>query len=161
MTNMDKTQAVIDFLLTCNEIMNSPLYLNFVNAKNGVNQLLTLESDKNINSPYIDGSVKKRYSLTFIVYLTISVNPLVKLSDVNNENVADLATVQALMDWVELQNTNHTYPNFGADYLVEEIGTTTNNPRLDQIDATQSVPLARYSFTIYVDYIDFTKRLWK
>ena len=158
---MDKTQAIINYLITCQDIMNSPLYLNFVNAKNGVNQLLTLTSDKNIDSPYVDGSVKKRYSLTLITYLTISPNPLVKATSVSNENVADLSTVQALIDWIDTQNTAHNFPNFGTDFLVEEIGTTTNNPRLDQIDATQSVPLARYSFTIYVDYIDYTKKIWK
>lgn len=158
---MDKNKALINYLITCEDIMNSPLYLNFVNAKNGVHQIQTIESDKNINSPYIDGSVKKRYSLTLITYLTISINPLVKIEDINNENVADLATVQKLIDWIDEQNTIHNYPNFGNDCVVEEIGTTTNNPRLDQIDATQSNPLARYSFTIYVDYIDNSKRLWK
>lgn len=158
---MDKNKSIINYLITCQDIMNTPLYLNFVNAKNGVHQIQTIESDKNINSPYIDGSVKKRYSLTLITYLTISINPLVKVEDINNENVADLATVQKLIDWIDEQNTIYNYPNFGDDCIVEEIGTTTNNPRLDQIDATQSNPLARYSFTIYVDYIDNSKRIWK
>lgn len=157
---MDKNKALINYLITCQDIMNTPLYLNFVNAKNGVHQIQTLESDKNINAPYIDGSVKKRYSLTLITYLTISINPLVKVEDINNENVADLATVQKLIDWIDEQNTNHNYPNFGDDCVIDEIGTTSNNPRLDQIDATQSNPLARYSFTIYVDYIDNSKRMW-
>ena len=157
---MDKNKAIINYLITCKDIMNTPLYLNFVNAKNGVHQIQTLESDRNINSPYIDGAVKKRYSLTLITYLTISINPLVKIKDINNENVADLATVQKLMDWIDEQNTNHIYPNFGNNCIIDEIGTTSNNPRLDQIDATQSNPLARYSFTIYVDYIDTSKRIY-
>lgn len=157
---MDKNKALINYLITCEDIMNTPLYLNFVNAKNGVHQIQTLESDKNINLPYIDGSVKKRYSLTLITYLTISINPLVKVENINNENVADLATVQKLIDWIDEQNTNHNYPNFGNDCVIDEIGTTSNNPRLDQIDATQSNPLARYSFTIYVDYIDNSKRIY-
>lgn len=157
---MDKNKAIINYLITCQDIINTPLYLNFVNAKNGVHQIQTLESDININSPYIDGSVKKRYSLTLVTYLTISTNPLVKVEDINNENVADLATVQKLMDWIDEQNTNHIFPNFGDNCIIDEIGTTSNNPRLDQIDATQSNPLARYSFTIYVDYIDNSKRIY-
>lgn len=158
---MDKTQSMIDYLLQCPAILNSPLYLNFVNAKNGVNQLIPLSSDRAINKPYVDGSVLKRYSITFIVYLTISPNPLVKISGTNNENVTDLSAVQALMDWIETQNDAHNYPNFGTACHIEEIGTTTNNPRLDQIDATQSVPLARYSFTVYVNYVDNSKLIWK
>lgn len=157
---MDKNKSLINYLITCEAIMNSPLYLNFVNAKNGVHQIQTIESDKNINNPYIDGSVKKRYSLTLITYLTISQNPLVKVENINNENVADLDTVQKLMDWIDEQNTNHNYPDFGTECEIDEIGTTTNNPRLDQIDATQSNPLARYSFTIYVDYLDKSKMIW-
>ena len=158
---MDKNQAVIDYLLTCEDIYNSPLYFNLANIKNGVNQLLKLSDDRNIEKPYIDGSVLKRYSLTIISYLTISNNPIVKVEDIDNENVTDMANVQKLIDWIEVQNTNKIFPNFGTDCLVEEIRTTTANARLDQIDATQSNPLARYSFTIQIDYVDKSKVLWK
>lgn len=157
---MDKNQAVIDYLLTCDAIYNSPLYFNLANIKNGVNQLLKLSDDKNIEKPYIDGSVLKRYSLTIISYLTISNNPIVKVENIDNENVTDMANVQKLIDWIANQERLKNYPNFGENCLVEKISTTTNNPRLDQIDATQSNPLARYSFTIQVEYIDNTDKLW-
>lgn len=158
---MDKNQATINYLLTCEPIYNTPLYFNFANIKDNVNQFLTLTSDKNIEEPYIDGSIKKMFSLTIISYLTISNNPIVKIEGINNENVDDMATVQALIDWIDTQNENRNFPNFGEDCFVDKISTTTNNPRLDQIDATQSTPLARYSFTIQIEYIDNSKKLWK
>lgn len=157
---MDKNQALIDYILTCEPIYNSPLYFNFADVKNGVNQFLTLSNDKNINQPYIDGSVKKMFSFTIISYLTISNNPIVKVQGINNENISDMNIVQKLIDWIADQERLKNYPNFGEKCLVEKISTTTDNPRLDQIDATQSNPLARYSFTIQVEYIDNTNRIW-
>lgn len=158
---VDKNQAIIDYLLTCEAIYNSPLYFNLANIKNGVNQLLKLSDDRNIEKPYIDGSVLKRYSLTIISFLTISTNPIVKVANIDNENVTDMASVQSLIDWIEEQNNNRNFPNFGEDCLVEEIRTTTSNARLDQIDATQSNPLAKYSFTVQIDYVDRSNMLWK
>lgn len=158
---MDKNKAVIDYLLTCKPIYNTPLYFNLANIKNGVTQLLKLSDDRNIERPYIDGSVLKRYSLTIISYLTISNNPIVKVEGIDNENVSDMASVQELIDWIVEQNENRNFPNFGEKCVVEEIRTTTSDARLDQIDVTQANPLARYSFTIQIDYLDNTNKLWK
>lgn len=157
---MDKNQAVIDYLLTCEGIKNSPLYFNFINAKDGTKQFLTLSNDKNIQKPYIDGSVEKRYQLTIQDFRSISINPLVKVPEFSNENVSDFDDVQALLDWIKVQNKNKTFPDFGQNCIIDEISTTTDNPRLDQIDATVNPPLARYSFTITINYLDISDRIW-
>ena len=34
----DKHQAVIDYLINCPNILNSPLYFNFINAEDNTNQ---------------------------------------------------------------------------------------------------------------------------
>lgn len=158
---MDKNKAVIDYLLTCKSIYNTPIYFNLANIKNGITQLVKLSDDRNIEQPYIDGSVLKRYSLTIISYLTISDNPIVKIEGIDNENVSDMLSVQNLIDWVVEQNKNRNFPNFGKLCDIQEVKTTTDNPRLDQIDATQANPLAKYSFTVQVDYIDNTDKIWK
>lgn len=158
---MDKNKAVIDYLLTCESIYESPLYFNLADIKNGINSLILLSNDRNIERPYIDGSVLKQYSLTIQCYSTISNNPIVKVAGIDNENVSDVNNIQQLIDWIVEQNDNKNFPNFGEDCLVEEIRTTSDNPRLDQIDKTQSNPLARYSFTIQIDYLDKSKMLWK
>lgn len=157
---MDKNQAVIDYLLTCEDIQNSPLYFNFINAKDGTKQMLTLSNDKNIQKPYIDGSVEKRYQLTIQDYRSISNNPLAKVPGFSNENVDDFKDVQDLLDWIKVQNKNKIFPDFGQDCIIDDISTTTDNPRLDQIDASVSPPLARYSFTITINYLDISDRIW-
>lgn len=157
---MDKNKAVIDYLLTCEPIRDSALYFNFANAKNGTKLFVTLTQDKNIEKPFINGSISKRYSLTVISYLTISDNPLVKVSGFDDENISDMAEVQALIDWIAEQNSIKNFPDFGENCIVEDINTTAGNPRLDQIDTTISPPLARYSFTIQINYTDNTNIIW-
>lgn len=157
---MDKNQAVIDYLLTCEGIKNSPLYFNFINAKDGAKQLITLSNDKNIQKPYVDGSVMKRYQLTVQDYRAISSNAIVKQVGFANENVDDFSDVQALLDWIKVQNTSKVFPDFGGNCIIDEISTTTDNPRLDQIDASVTPPLARYSFTITINYLDISERVW-
>jgi hypothetical protein len=158
---IDKNQALIDYLLTCEPIYNSPLYFNFADAKNGINQLITLPNDKALDNEYIDGSVSKMYSLTIIVYLSIANKAIVKVAGVDNENVIDYSEVMALMEWIGEQNIKGNYPNFGDNCIVEKIETTSNAPRLDQINTTVTPPLATYSFTINVKYLDNTNKLWK
>ena len=174
--SIDKNKAIIEYLLTCEDISGSVLYFNFANIKDSVKQFITLAQDVAIDTPYINGDIRKRYSLTIISYLSISSNPIVKVpvsqsgtsvigtSQINteprNENITDMAEVQALIDWISEQEIYHNYPNFGDDCEVEAIRTTTNNPVLDQIDATKTPPLAKYTFTIQVDYIDTSRRIW-
>lgn len=157
---VDKNSAMISYLLSCEEISQSTLYFNFANIKDSITQFITLSQDVAVDTPYIDGSVLKRYSLTVISYLSISENPIVKVAGYTNENVSDMAEVQTLIDWIKAQNEERNFPNFGNDCLVESIRTTTNNPVLDQIDATKTPPLAKYTFTVQVDYIDYSKKLW-
>ena len=158
--NVDKNGAIIAYLLTCEPIANSQLYFNFANIKDSITQFITLSQDKAIDTPYIDGAVRKRYSLTIISYLSISSNPVVKVAGYTNENVSDMAEVQALIDWIAAQDEARNYPDFGDDCEVESISTLTNNPVLDQIDATKTPPLAKYTFTIQVEYIDKSKCIW-
>lgn len=159
--SVDKNNAMIEYLLTCQDIASSTLYFNFANIKDSITQFITLAQDVAVDTPFIDGCVRKRYSLTVISFLSISDNPVVKVSGYSNENVSDMAEVQALIDWIAEQETEHNYPDFGEDCECEFIQTTTNNPVLDQIDATKTPPLAKYTFTIQVDYIDSSKKIWR
>ncbi|MCH5210438.1 MAG: hypothetical protein J1F01_05675 [Oscillospiraceae bacterium] len=156
---MDKNQAVIDFLLNCEEFKNSQLYFNYVNAKDGAKGVITLATDKATQKPYIDGSVMKRYQFTIQDNRSISANPLVKIQGFNNENVTDFEDVQKLLDWITEQNEKKHYPDFGGDCQIDDMTATTENPRLDQIDATVTPPLARYSFTITINYLDTSEKM--
>lgn len=159
--SVDKNQAVINYIIQCPEIINSPLYFNFLNANDGTTQLLTQSNERYASKRYIDGSVLKIYSFTIVISKSTADIAVVKLEGYPNENVSDMADIQALIDWIQEQEDLHNYPNFGEDCLVEEISTTSENPHFDGIDEQVSPPLAIYSVTIEIKYLDVSKVIWR
>ena len=159
--SVDKNKAVIDYLITCPQIYRTPLYFNFINAKDSTKQIITDAVDKYTSKPYIDGSVSKLYTFTIIDFRSVSDLAIVKLSGYASENIEDLSDVQALIDWIAEQNENRVYPDFGEDCVVESIKTTTENPNLVGVNEETTPPLAMYSVVIQIEYIDYSKQLWK
>lgn len=158
---IDKNQAVIDYLCQCPQIQQSPLYFNFINAEDDTNQFVTTSNDRYANKSYIDGSVLKIYTFTIITYKSAADVAVVKLDGYPNENVSDMSDIQALIDWVSEQDEIHNYPDFGDDCVIDSIHTTTENPRFDGIDDQVKPPLAIYTTTIEITYIDYSKKLWR
>lgn len=158
---VDKNQAVINYIIQCPEIVNSPLYFNFLNANDGTAQLLTQSNERYASKRYIDGSVLKIYSFTIVIAKSTADIAVVKLEGYPNENISDMADIQSLIDWIQEQEDLHNYPNFGEDCLVEEISTTSENPHFDGIDEQVSPPLAIYSVTIEIKYLDISKKVWR
>ena len=159
--SVDKNQAVIDYLIQCPQILNSPLYFNFINAKNDSNQFVTLTNDQFANTPYIDGSVMKIYTFTIITYKSAADLAVVKMEGYPNENVSDMSDIQALIDWVKEQQELHNYPNFGETCIIDDIYPTTDNPSFDGIDDQVTPPLAVYSTSIQIRYLDMSRKLWR
>ena len=158
---VDKNQAVIDYLITCPQILNSPLYFNFINAKNNTNQFLTSSRDAYTNIKYVDGSVLKVYTFTIITFKSAADIAVPKLIGYENENVSDMATIQSLIDWIHEQEELRNYPNFGEQCEIDEILTTSDSPNFDGIDEQVSPPLAVYSVSIQIKYIDRSKMIWR
>lgn len=159
--SIDKNQAIIDFLITCPELSSNPLFFNYVNAKEDSTQIITQSNDKSMNKTFVDGSVLRRYTFTFIYFKSISYTPVVKQPGYSNENVEEMLDVQAVVDWVTEQAEIFNYPNFGPNCFIEEMKVLTDNPNLNSIDTTSTPPLAKYSLTIQIDYIDTSKMLWQ
>ena len=159
--SIDKNQAIIDFLITCPELSSNPLFFNYVNAKEDSTQIITQSNDKSMNRTFVDGSVLRRYTFTFIYFKSISYTPVVKQPGYSNENVEEMLDVQAVVDWVTEQAEILNYPDFGTDCFIEEMKVLTDNPNLNSIDTTSTPPLAKYSLTIQIDYIDTRKMLWQ
>ena len=172
--NDNKHQAVIDFLCNCPQIRDNPLYFNFINAKDENKQIITQANDIATHRPYIDGSVKKRYTFTLIDFKSLSYNPIVKNIQVNsssgssepepafiNENVEEILDTQAIIDWIREQADINNYPNFGEDCYIDDMRVTSDIPNLNGIDTRTNPVLAQYSFTIQIDYIDSSKKLWR
>ena len=108
----------------------------------------------------IDGSVYKQYTFTIIAFKSVSYNPLVKQTGYTDENVDDMAQVQALIDWVNEQDEQYNYPDFGANCFIDSMTALSDNPNLNSVDTTLTPALAKYSISIRIDYLDNTKKLW-
>ena len=158
---MDKNKAIINYLITCPIINENPLYFNFIHGNEDDKQIITTSNDKAIDRPYIDGSVLKRFTFTIIDFKSIAYRAIVKDGIHPDENVEDLLQVQDIIDWITEQNDERNFPDFGEDCVVEEITTTASNPTLNGIDSNVSPALAKYSISIQVNYIDYSKMLWK
>lgn len=157
---IDKNKAVIEYLLTCEDIADSPLYFNLIDAKDNTIQILTTAEDKTMSRPYIDGSVPKRYTFNLITFKSISDMEIVKDEDYPNENVDELQTVQQLLDWIIEQQDLRNYPDFGENCIVDSIDTTTDTPRFDGINTEIQPPLAMYSISIVIEYLDTSKVIY-
>lgn len=156
---MDKNQAVIDFLLTCPSIANNPIFFNAIQAKDNTKEIITLANDRNVHRPYIDGSVDKRYTFTIIDFRSITYNPLVTIPGYTNENVTDMLDVQGVIDWIEQQNDDRVFPNFGSNCQIDAIHTLTDNPNLNGLDTGVTPVLAKYSISVQIDYLDKSKMI--
>ena len=160
MANLDKNKAIIDFLLQCPSIQNNPLFFNFVNAKDDNKQIVTSGNDTVIDRPFIDGSVQKRYTFTIIDYKSIAYTAIVKQAGYPNENVEDILATQDIIDWITEQALIRNYPNFGTECVIDDMKVTTTNPNLNGVDTSVAPALAKYSFSIQINYIDYSHVKW-
>lgn len=157
MAQIDKNQAIINFLLDCPAIANNPLFFNFLQAQDNNKQIITQASDTLLNKHFIDGSVMKRYLFTIIDFRSVAYQPLPKVSGLSSENVEEMFDVQGIMDWINEQGESRNYPDFGSGYIIDDMRTTANNPNLSGVDTQVSPALAKYSITVQIDYLDQTK----
>ena len=157
----NKHQAVIDYLVTCPTMQDSPLFFNFINAQDGTNQFLTVSNDEYTSTKYIDGSVQKIYTFTILTFKSVNDIEIVQIPGYKNENLSDMEDVQALIDWIQEQEEIHNYPDFGENCIVESIKTTTEEPNFDGIDEQVEPNLAVYSTSIQISYLDISKQLWR
>ena len=158
-TVIDKNKATIDFIATYPGIATSPIFVNFVNARNDDVQFLTDSNDKSLDRKFVDGSVMKRYTFSLVITKTITDMAIAK-DILTNENIDDIADIQKFMDWVNEQGENQVYPNFGTDCVIDEMATVAENPSLDGINTESSPAMALYGIEIRIDYIDYSKIIY-
>ena len=159
---IDKNQAVLNFIGTYEGIATSPIFINFINAKDKDIQFLTMSNEKALNHRFIDGSVMKQYTFSIVITRSITDMAMVKELETgeNNENIDDLAEIQSFMDWINEQGDKEHYPDFGSDCVIEEMHTTAENPSIDGVNTEVTPALALYSMEIVIDYIDYSKIIW-
>lgn len=157
---IDKNKAVIEWLQSCPQIKHTPLYFNFIEAKDNSKQFSTMANEKNVNRPNIDGSVLKRYTFTIQDYRSISFNPLMPLAVEQNENIEDIFDFQGFIDWISEQAARENYPDFGNKCEIEELKALSENPDIHGIQTVGGLDLAKYSVSIQIDYLDTSETIW-
>lgn len=157
---VDKTQAIIEYLLTCPKIENTPLYFNFIKPEDEDKQILTSANEKTLDKPFIDGSVSKRFTFTIVDYRSVAYQEMARYQITANESVEEFLDVQELIDWVNEQQELQNYPDFGDTCVIERIGTGAENPNLNGVDTQSNPVLAKYSISIQIDYLDISKVNW-
>ena len=163
---MDKNKAIVDFLLTCPYIQNNPAFFNFGQAKPNSKQIVTMATDIRINQSFVDGSVKRRYTFTIIDYKSIAYNAVVtrtvnETSTTVSENLDNAFEVQQVSDWVTEQSILRNYPDFGSDCVIDDMLVVTDQPNVNGVDKAVTPALAKYSISIRIEYIDYSKAIWK
>ena len=157
---VDRNQAIIDYLSQCPYIYNSPLFFNFINAKNDNKQIVTVINDKIMDKTFIDGSIQKRFTFSIIDYKSIAYDAVVKQSGYVNENVEDMFNVQEIINWIDEQEALRNYPDFGNECVIDNIKALSDNPNLNGVDNNASPSLAKYSVSIQVNYVDYSNTIW-
>lgn len=160
-TNVDKNQAVINFLLQCPAIRNNPLFFNFINAQDNDKQIVTLVNDTIMDKPFIDGSVQKRFTFTLIDYKSIAYTAIVKEPGYANENVEEMLDTQSILDWIVEQELIRNYPDFGESCVIDDMKALSNNPNLNGVDTALTPALAKYSISIQINYVDYSHMMWE
>lgn len=157
---INKNQAMVNFLLTCPTIKNNPIFFNFANIEDNASQIVIKADSIDLNKPFIDGSVLKRFTFSLVIYKSVSYNALVKMEGYPDENLQDLQEVQKVLDWIDEQDTNSNYPDFGTDCEIDGMESLTNNPDLNGVDTSLNPPMAKYSIGVRLIYLDKSKVIW-
>lgn len=152
---MNKNQIMLEYLQQCEGIKQ--LYFQYGEMRAGSVQMLTNSVESAARAEYIDGSRPRQLDYSLIWFKPISIVPVRNpATGQYNGNIAELDDVQNIIEWVEQQQDDHNLPDFGPGYEVDSIRCLHDVPQLLGIDTTSSPALARYSFTVRVEFLDTT-----
>ena len=157
-TNNDKNEKIISYLKTCPEIAKNPLFFNFAQREDNNQLYATYANSNDVVKKFIDGSRECIYTFTIIVYKSVAYNPLIE--GMSDENMEEWIDVQSVADWIEEQNDNNVFPDFGNDCVIDSIETLTNIPTLNNVESDMQPALAQYSLGVRIRYLDNSKVIW-
>ena len=170
MPAIDLNKCILDYIYECPVVAENPMYFCVAEAQDNNNQLVVSRETPQDTIEYIDGTIERTYRCDILLYKSVAYNPIVTEESAGsivpsetypNENIEDLVDGQTLIDWIELQNDNRHFPNFGESCIIESVKTTTSRPVLNGINDTLEPPLAQYSVGLEIKYLDISKQLWK
>ena len=157
---MDKNQIMIQFLMGCPIIQEKPLFFNFAEEEDDTNHFVSVSDDENTTKEFVDGSKLKQYTFQIISYKSLAHNPIREANIIADENLENMANVRGIMEWINQQGENKSFPNFGNGYIIESMQAINTDPSLNGVDTSVDPPLAQYSITVRITYLDQTKMIW-
>lgn len=137
---MDKNQAVYEYLQTYPKL-HSWLYFNTILDAPENASMLT-GNDVAINE-FIDGSSLRNYMFSVAFMKEYDAGT----SDINREAIEETSH---FTEWVEQQNHNEIFPDFGESNTVHEIWITDTVPNM-AVD--QESGIARYTLNVVISYL--------
>lgn len=129
------------------EFVGNSMNFNFSSEIPDKFSMVTEYSDKVVKK-FVNGDVRKTYGFAIIVIKHYSTYD-------DDLNLQCMNFVQAFMDWIEEQNRQKNFPDFGADCEVEEIEVLQNMPNLSGVNTEEG--LARYMIQCRVLYKEHDK----
>lgn len=142
MTKHDAMKAYFEPVVT--ELANTVLNFNFSPESVDSIGFLTNYSDK-VLKKYIRAGADKAYGFTILVTKEYS-------TGCDDQNLEAMNFVQGLMDWLDGQNRNRDYPDFGERCTIKKIENLQNMPNLAEVN--QEEGYARYMFQCRVVYFE-------
>ena len=168
---VELNKKILDYIYECPVVAENPMYFTVAEEQDNNNQLVVNREQPQDAIEYVDGTVERTYRADILMYKSVAYNPIVTEETptgdrvpselYKNENLEDMADGQTLIDWIEEQNDNRHFPNFGECCIIESVKTTTSRPVLNGINPSAEPPLAQYSVGLEIVYLDTTKQLWK
>ena len=141
---MTKHEAVKDFFeAKVTELVGNALGFNYSPEDTGTAAIIPQYTDRNLRA-YVNGDVQRAYDFAFIIVRPYSTEPIDLL------NIEAMNLGQAFMDWVEAQEKEGNYPDFGEGCEMARIEVLQNMPNLASVNAEEGV--ARYMIQGRITY---------
>lgn len=129
------------------ELVEKKLNFNFSPESPDSISIITRYSDKVVRS-FITGDVEKEYGFAIDIVKQYS-------TDTDDLNLEAMNFAQEFMDWLDEQNKNKIFPDFGEKCEVTKIENLQNMPNLAGINAKES--LARYMIQGRILYREYAE----
>ena len=117
---MDKNKAVFEWIKDCPVFER--LYFNFGTTDAGTSTFIPVPVDRTVKKDIFDNEVKQYdfavSSFSFVDDATFD----------GAENIEGMSFLQQLTDWIEQQNKEKKFPDFGENCFVEKIEAVQNIP---------------------------------
>lgn len=127
------------------ELVGDILNFNFSPESPDSFSLVTDYADK-IVKEYICGNEKKAYGFTIVIIKNYSTSG-------DDLNLECMNFAQGFMDWIEEQNNQKIYPDFGEDCEIERMEVLHNMPNLAGVNAEAG--LAKYMIQCRILYREY------